>query len=154
MKQLFKLILLISTLHLAATASATDYYSISNGDASDKTTWNSSRDGKGTAPTSFNDPSDNFIVQKNMVVENNQNAFTCKGSLFIEDGGVYSTGMNTKSTTIATAIAINPGGVLQLQKGSILNAGFVLIQGKLENLGGNINVGSSPLAIAATQPLR
>jgi hypothetical protein len=145
MKYFLVLFLTISLLNIAGSALATDYYSIVNGDASDKKTWNSSRDGKGTAPTSFDDPSDNFIVQKNVVVSNNRNAFTCKGSLFIEDGGVYNTGLKTKSTTIATAVAINAGGVLQLQKGSSLNAGFILIQGKLENLGGALIVGSAPL---------
>lgn len=143
--KLITLFILISLLHIAAAASATDYYSIINGDASDKKTWNSSRYGKGTAPTGFDDPTDNFIVQKNMIVTNSHDAFTCKGSLFIENGGVYSTGLQTKPTTIATAITINTGGTLQLQKGSVLHAGFVLIQGRLENLGGELIIGSAPI---------
>lgn len=129
---------LLAFVLLQLSASAKDYYSVKNGEATDRSTWNSSRNGNGTAPAGFNDPSDNFIVQDGFNVTGN--SFYCNGSVIVENGGIYSTGNKGNITNITTMVSVNEGGIFSLSKQTTLLAGFVLVQGTLENLGGEIRL--------------
>ncbi len=127
-------------------AFATDYYSIKSGNAADVNTWNSDRNGKGTAPANFNNAADNFYVQNGSSIIAVQN-FNCKGSLIIETGGIFITGNAGNTTAVGTVVTINQGGVLKLSQSTSLITGFILIQGNLENQGGNISFSkASPVA--------
>lgn len=143
MKNLLSYLLIVLLLQISFTVSAKDYYSIKSGNATDRSTWNSSRTGDGTAPIHFNDPSDNFIIQGGSVITGSNN-FSCRGSLIIETGGIYNTGNTGNITAVATVVTINDGGVLKLSSKTTLIAGFILIQGTLENLGGEIRFNSVP----------
>lgn len=136
----FILSLLFSFILLEAAA--TDYYSVRNGEAGNTATWNSSRDGSGKAPKDFNDPTDNFIIQTGYTVSSSLAAFSCNGSLIVENGGMFNC---TRSSSILTAVAINPDGIFRLHQNGSLVAGFILVQGKLENLGGKLQTGSAPI---------
>jgi hypothetical protein len=151
MKRILPFIFLVLLLQVTSSVFATDYYSIKSGNAADVRTWNSSRTGNGTAPSSFNDGRDNFIVQNNSTITGNAN-FNCKGSLIIETGGTYVTGSSGNISNIASVVTINDGGLLKLSPKTLLVAGFVLVQGTLANEGGEIRFNSaqasSPVAIA------
>ena len=144
MKIVFPALLVILLLQVSVSVFATDYYCIKNGNAADLNTWNSSRTGNGTSPVNFSNPEDNFIVQKDFAVTNKNN-FSCAGSLILENGGIYNTGNSGNTINIASVITINDGATLKLSPKTTLVAGFILIQGKLENLGGEIKF-SSPVA--------
>lgn len=124
-------------------AFATDYYSIKSGNAADVYTWNSDRNGKGTAPASFNNAEDNFIVQNGSTITTTQN-FSCKGSLIIETGGTYITGNAGNTTAVGSVVTINQGGIFRLSQRTSLITGFILIQGNLENQGGEISFSNAP----------
>jgi hypothetical protein len=142
MKNILPLILSIFLSLIMIEAAATDYYSTGNGEAGNTATWNTKRDGSGSVPGNFNDPTDNFIIQTGHTISSSKAAFSFNGSLIIEQGGVFNC---SRSSSILTAVAINPDGIFRLQQGSSLVAGFVLVQGKLENLGGKLHTGSAPL---------
>lgn len=124
-------------------AFATDYYSVKSGNAADVNTWNSDRNGNGTAPASFNNAEDNFYVQNGSSITAVQK-FSCKGSLIIETGGTYITGNAGNTTAVGSIVTINQGGVFKLSQNTSLITGFILIQGNLENQGGNISFSNVP----------
>ncbi len=138
MKNLLPYFLIAFLLQFSVSAFATDFYSIKSGNASEPATWNSIRNGSGTTPATFNNPEDNFIVQDGSVITGSAN-FGCKGSLIIEAGGMYNTGYSGNKTTVASVVTINNGGIFRLSPNTTLIAGFILVQGNLENHGGEIN---------------
>jgi hypothetical protein len=142
MKNNLSSFLIILLLQFSVSAFATDYYSIKSGNAADPGTWNSSRTGNGVSPSNFNDAADNFIVQNNTAV--NGNDFSCKGSLIIETGGLLQTGNPGTITRISTVVTINNGAILKLLPNTTLVAGFMLVQGTLENSGGQVRFNSTP----------
>jgi hypothetical protein len=143
MKNFLRLSLFILLVQFSVNAFATDYYSVKNGDAFNRFSWNSSRDGKGAAPLNFNDPNDNFIVQAGSTVTSGD--FSCNGSLIIESGGIFNTG-TAGNTRVSTVVTINEGAVLTLSPNTSLTTGFILIQGILKNSGGVLRFSSSPLS--------
>jgi hypothetical protein len=144
MKNIVSFIFFILMLQFPAAVFATDYYSLkSGGNAADLTTWNSSRSGNGTAPLNFNDPNDNFIVQTGCNITGTD--FSCKGSLIIEAGGFFNTGI-TGNTRISTVVSINEGAVLTLSPNTSLTTGFIMIQGIIKNAGGVLRFSSSPVS--------
>jgi hypothetical protein len=146
MKNLLSYLLIILLLQISFTVAARDFYSVKSGNATNRATWNTSRTGDGAAPVNFNDPTDNFIIQQGSIITGSNN-FSCKGSLIIETGGIYNTGNSGNITAVATVVTINDGGVLKLSPKTTLVAGFILIQGTLENLGGEIKFNSAPAAV-------
>lgn len=130
-------------------AGATDFYSVRSGNAADLTNWNSKRDGTGHAPAGFGEASDNFIIQQQHIISAGKDGFYTHGSVVVETGGTFITGGKASHTRILTALAINPGATFRLQAGASLLTGFILVQGRLENLGGQLTTGSSPMVAAA-----
>lgn len=145
MKNLISSLLIVFLITFSTSALATDYYSIKSGNAADLSSWNTSRSGDGSVSTSFDDPNDNFIIQNGSSLTGTA-MFKCSGSMIIETGGTYTTGTSGNITNIATVVTINQGGVLKLSANTTLIAGFMLIQGTLQNLGGEIRFNNSPVA--------
>jgi hypothetical protein len=146
MKNILPLLFTFLLLQFAVSAFATDYYSIKSGNAAETSIWNSDRNGNGTAPSTFNNVEDNFIIQNGSTITATEN-FSLTGSLIIETGGIYNTGSNGNTTTVGSVVTINQGGLLRLSQKTSLVAGFIIIQGNLENKGGEISFSTtSPLA--------
>jgi hypothetical protein len=144
MKNIFSYFLVVLLVTLSLPVFATDYYSTTSGNANDLSTWNSSRSGNGSMPRDFNDPNDNFIVVNKSTITSN--GFACKGSVIIETGGILVTGKPGGITNVATVVTINQGGVLKLSRKTTIIAGFMLIQGTLENAGGKIRFNNPVVA--------
>jgi len=135
MKNIFRSVLVIALLFSCCIAFGKEYYSVRSGEASDMLNWNSSRDGKGASPATFNDVNDIFIIQGGHVLTG---AFSCMGSLLLERNTVYTSGKQNSLSSIGTILTINEGAQVHLLNGSILTVGFVLIQGEIANKGGEI----------------
>jgi hypothetical protein len=144
MKNIFPSFLVVLLVTFSLPSFATDYYSTRSGNANDPRTWNSSRSGNGTTPQGFNDANDNFIVVNQSTVTSND--FACRGSVIIETGGMLITGKPGAITHVATVVTINEGGILKLSSNTTLVAGFMLIQGTLENAGGKIRFNNPVVA--------
>jgi hypothetical protein len=71
MKRILPFLFVALFMQIACSVFATDYYSVKVGNAADLTTWNTSRTGNGSAPTSFNDANDNFIIQNTSIITGN-----------------------------------------------------------------------------------
>ncbi len=71
------------------------YFSMGNGDISSLNSWNSSRDGSGTRPASFNEAGATFFIQSGHVMTNSVSG--CIPAIIIERNGVLRSGSDVKS---------------------------------------------------------
>lgn len=71
------------------------YFSTGNGDIASVNSWNSSRDGSGSRPVSFNEPGATFFIQSGHVMTNSVSG--CIPALIVERNGVLRSASDIKS---------------------------------------------------------
>lgn len=103
---MYKCLLFLSLVLLNLAGYATEFYSQQSGSPNTLSTWNSQRNGSGTAPSNFSTNGDVFIIQNGHQLTTSA-AWTLTGS--------------------ATVLRIESGGILQADHGVTLNGVFEIL---------------------------
>jgi len=119
----FVLILSIIIFGIGSAFAQTTYYSVSSGNFSTTTVWNSARDGSGSSPTAF-DQGDIFTIQNGDVITMD-NVSNLIQDLIIESGGTFDNSTNTIVFAVGShGLDVQSGGTYTASTGTIeANAG-------------------------------
>ncbi len=103
-------------------ANAITYYSKATGDPSVLSNWGINTNGGGTAPTTFANSGDIFIVRNGSTLVTTNLGWTIGASLQIANGGTLNLA-NTSTKIFNGDVAINTGGVWNETANSVINFG-------------------------------
>ena len=123
--------LCLGMFFVVSSANAVTYYSKATGNVNAFASWGESTNGTGTAPTTFGNAADVFIIRNASVMTNNS-TWTVAGSVIINNGGSVS--LNSDSITIGN-FTIDTGGSATINRPLTVTGAT--------NISGTINFGST-----------